>query len=221
MSKCQCGMIELGNNALYATPRSRHYADQPCSIQEQHKREYECDRCMDTKFVATFPNPISCPDCTIEGVLGGLFQPSTPTPRVQPTALRYTGATLRPGKPGDAGIDLPAADEVCIPGSGFGVVPIKTRVELPPGYWGWIIQRSSTFWKKQLLVNQAVIDNGYRGELFVAVYNLGEAPYNVEFGERLAQLVLVPLAEMPLHYVPEDEFSEDTDRGTTGFGSTG
>jgi dUTP pyrophosphatase len=168
---------------------------------------------MDTSYVSTFPNMVRCP----EAIHHTDRYPGTGSS----PELRYMGPPLTPGKPGDAGIDLPAAQAVRIPSLSFGVVPIEVSVELPDGHWGWIIQRSSTFWKKRLLVNQAVIDNGYRGELFVAVYNLGVARYDVEAGERLAQLVLVPLVTPTLVHLPPDEFSTDTDRGTTGFGSTG
>lgn len=168
-----------------------------------------CNRCMDTGLIASYPESITCPDC--QGRAG--------LPMVPP--LRYTGPALQPGKPGDAGIDLPAADETWVPSGAFGSVPIEVSVELPEGYWGWIIQRSSTFWKKHLMVNQAVIDNGYRGQLFVAVFNLDAVTYRVRKGERLAQLVLVPLVEPQLIHITPDEFSTETIRGTSGFGSTG
>jgi dUTP pyrophosphatase len=135
--------------------------------------------------------------------------------------IRYTtdaGVELRHGHDGDAGIDLPCSEAARLWGGTWTNVPIGIRVELPAGVWGLIVGRSSTFFRKHLMVNQAIIDNGYRGELFVSVYNPGEAPYDVDRGERLAQLI--PMLLVPTGLRKVDELS-DTVRGSNGFGSTG
>lgn len=135
------------------------------------------------------------------------------------TTIRYTGSELQLGRPGDAGIDLPAYERTTVPWHGWRNIPVDVCVELPEGYWGMIIARSSTFYRKHLMVNQAVIDNGYRGELFVCVYNLSTEDYTVEEGERLAQLIPMPMAiDIRLERVLVLSSSE---RGDQGFGSTG
>lgn len=135
--------------------------------------------------------------------------------------IRYTsasGAELQHGHEGDAGIDLPAAAYTAIPRGAWVNVPIDICVELPKGVWASIVGRSSTFFRKHLLVNSAVIDNGYRGELFVCVFNAGDEDYAVARGERLAQLVPMLLVPVELQKVAR---LSDSARGTAGFGSTG
>lgn len=137
------------------------------------------------------------------------------------STIRYTstsGVELALGHEGDAGIDLPAAELTVIPGHGWVDVPVDVCVELPKGVWGMIVGRSSTFFRKHLLVNQAIIDNGYRGELFACVYNMQVGPYVVEPGERLAQLIPTLLVPVDLRRVDELGVSA---RGRAGFGSTG
>lgn len=63
-----------------------------------------------------------------------------------------------------------------------------------------------------------VIDNGYRGELFAGAFNLADVPVVLEVGERVAQLILMPMRIAPLVEVSE---LSDSERGTLGFGSTG
>jgi len=139
--------------------------------------------------------------------------------------VRYTspsGCTLQLGHDGDAGIDLPVAEAADIHPRCWANIPVDVCVEMPPGCWGLIIGRSSTHYRKHLLVNQAVIDNGYRGPLFVSVYNPGPILYTAEAGERLAQLILIRLVRVAyLDPVTVDEFSVETERGLDGFGSTG
>lgn len=137
------------------------------------------------------------------------------------STIRYTSASgveLRHGHDGDAGIDLPASKPVEIWPQTWVNVPCDVCIELPRGTWGWIVGRSSTFFRKHLLVNPAVIDNGYRGELFVCVFNPTSDVYNVQEGERLAQLV--PMLLVPVGLKRVDQLST-TARGDQGFGSTG
>jgi dUTP pyrophosphatase len=63
------------------------------------------------------------------------------------------------------------------------------RVALPPGYWAHLLGRSSTPRRYGLQVIEAVIDNGYRGEMFIAVRSFSERTIDIEPGMRLAQLI--------------------------------
>lgn len=97
-------------------------------------------------------------------------------------------------------------------------LPTGLRVELPEGVWGRITGRSSTLRKRGLFVNEGVIDQGYRGELFVYVTNRNDYDTVIEHGTRLAQLILAPVLRAA---VVEVERVSDSIRGSKGFGSTG
>ena len=118
---------------------------------------------------------------------------------------------------GDCGHDLFVAAHTVIPPGEFRDVSTNVRCELPYGTWGLIIGRSSTFRKRRLLVIPGIIDNGYRGELFTAVFNMNGSDAVLDAGDRLAQLIIMPLV------TPRIEVGEvnDSDRGDKGFGSTG
>lgn len=125
-------------------------------------------------------------------------------------------------KAGDVGFDLNVARETIIP-PGATLPPTDlycgVRVKLPKGTWGLLMFRSGTHGKyPSLRLCQAPIDEGYTGPLDPRVRNVGDEPVCVPRGERLVQLVVVP-ACVPRAIVV-DELPE-TERGTTGFGSTG
>jgi dUTP pyrophosphatase len=121
---------------------------------------------------------------------------------------------------GDAGFDLYASETMTLFDGGFTDVPMGCSVELPRGYWGMLTGRSSTMRRRGLLVTQGIIDNGYRGPLFAGVKNLSGHPQTVARGERIAQLIPVPLPGVTLTPVAVSDLSESA-RGTNGFGSTG
>jgi dUTP pyrophosphatase len=120
--------------------------------------------------------------------------------------------------PGDAGVDLTTIKGGIIEPHTGRDLPTGLRVELPEGYWARITGRSSTLRKRGLLVNEGIIDGGYRGELFVYVYNPNGSPVPIESGARLAQLILAPIV-MP-EVVEVDELTASL-RGENGFGSSG
>lgn len=120
----------------------------------------------------------------------------------------------------DAGLDLTVAESVVIQPGQFMDVPTQVAVQLEPQQWGLIVGRSSAFRSKSLLVLPGVIDAGYRGELFSAVYNTNGQPVRVERGERVAQLIVMNNAT---RYVTPIEYDSllPSPRGTRGFGSSG
>jgi dUTP pyrophosphatase len=122
------------------------------------------------------------------------------------------------GYPGDAGMDLAVVNEwVIAPGASIDL-PTGLKVQLPEGVWGRITGRSSTLRKRGLFVNEGVIDQGYRGELFIYVTNRNGHDIHIEHGTRLAQLILAPVLRAEIVEVSEVASS---DRGAKGFGSTG
>lgn len=103
------------------------------------------------------------------------------------------------------------------PPPSFGVIRTGVHVEIPAGYWGAILPRSSTN-KLGAFVPFSVIDNGYRGELFPMVHNLSDRTIFIEKGKKFAQFIMFPMVVLPLLQV--ESLSEST-RGIKGFGSSG
>ncbi len=100
------------------------------------------------------------------------------------------------------------------------VVPTGLRVEIPEGYEMQIRPRSGLALKHGITLpnTPGTIDSDYRGPLGVALVNLGAAPYTVQHGDRIAQLIVAPVVQAEFLVV---ETLNETLRGTGGFGSTG
>ena len=126
-------------------------------------------------------------------------------------------------KPGDAGIDLLAREDVMIPRAGGRVlVPTGVAVAIPVGYAGFIQPRSGLALKHGItcLNTPGLIDSGYRGELKVLLVNTDpHAGHQIERGERIAQLVVQPVEHVAFEVV--DQLPADSERGDGGFGHTG
>lgn len=123
---------------------------------------------------------------------------------------------------GSAGMDLVAALEspvVLAPGA-RALVPTGLAIELPVGHEGQVRPRSGLAVKHGVTVLNApgTIDEDYRGEVKVALVNLGPEPFAVEPGMRVAQLVVAPVTRVAVEPVEE---LQETDRGGGGFGHTG
>lgn len=118
----------------------------------------------------------------------------------------------------DAGLDLAASADAVIPAGGRTLVPTGLKFALPTGTWGLILGRSSTWAKRELVVMPGVIDAGWRGELFVSLWNPGTEDAKIEIGERLAQYILLPAWAGRLQQVEELPAHA---RGENGFGSSG
>lgn len=93
-------------------------------------------------------------------------------------------------------------------------------VEIPKGYFGAVFARSGLATKQGLRPANCVgvIDADYRGDVMVALYNDSTEPREVQVGDRIAQLVIIPYISPDLEVVSE---LSDTNRGDGGFGSTG
>lgn len=123
--------------------------------------------------------------------------------------------------PGDAGLDLVAAEDARLAPGERAAVATGWAVAIPEGMAGLVVPRSGNALRHGLTVANApgLIDAGYRGELKVILVNLGADPVAVAAGDRIAQLVLVPVALGAAAEVPE--LPESDGRGEGGFGSTG
>ena len=125
-------------------------------------------------------------------------------------------------RPGDAGLDLLAAEETTLaPAGGRALVPTGLAVAIPEGYAGFVQPRSGLALRHGVtcLNTPGLIDSGYRGELQVLLVNTDpHEPFVVRRGERIAQLVIQAVAVASLVEVEELPPSA---RGSGGFGSTG
>jgi dUTP pyrophosphatase len=121
---------------------------------------------------------------------------------------------------GSAGLDLCASEPVDLQPLERKLVPTGVRVAIPDGFEGQVRPRSGLALKQGIsMVNTpGTIDSDYRGEIGVILINLGQEPVHFEKGDRIAQLVICPVAHGELFVVASLDSSE---RGEGGFGSTG
>lgn len=117
----------------------------------------------------------------------------------------------------DAGLDLRSIERVVLQPGIAQAVPTGLAIELPPGYEAQVRPRSGLGLKHSLTVNFGTIDPGYRGEIRVIMFNLGQADYIIEKGDRIAQLVVGRYEA--IEWV-EGDLGESA-RGAGGFGSSG
>lgn len=142
--------------------------------------------------------------------------PRLPVRRLDPRA-----AVPRRAHPGDAGLDLVAIEPCELAPGGRAAVRTGLAVAVPDGHAGLVVPRSGLARRHGVTVANApgLIDAGYRGELLVLLVNLGAEPHAVASGDRVAQLVVVPVALPDPEEV--DELPSSDGRGEGGFGSTG
>lgn len=133
---------------------------------------------------------------------------------------RLSDTALPPQKAhvGDLGYDLYASEAVGIFPGETKIVKTGIAIQFPAGYGGFIKDRSSVATKKGLFTVAGVIDNGYIGEIGIALYNGTDSLIHVARGEKIAQLVLIPTVNFDV--VEVDEVLSADERGTGGFGST-
>ena len=114
-------------------------------------------------------------------------------------------------------VDLDPGDSV--------VLPTGLKVEVPHGYMLEVKNRSGMAAKKSLVVGACVVDSGYSGEIFVNLHNIGNTKKTVEVGDKIAQLVLIPVVQWRCFPVDVDRLYNDpltiSSRGDGALGSTG
>jgi dUTP pyrophosphatase len=117
-----------------------------------------------------------------------------------------------------AGYDLSSAKALSIPPGSRAIVPTDLSLACPAGTYGRVAPRSGLTVKHGIHVGAGVIDADYRGPVGVVLFNLGDKDFEIQIGDRVAQLVLEQIVMAP---VEEVDALEDTVRGSGGFGSTG
>ena len=146
-----------------------------------------------------------------------------PVGRMDLPFKRLRPEAVLPGyaKPGDAGMDLTSNVDVVVGPGERALIPTGVAVAIPEGFAGLVLPRSGLASRHGLTLANApgLIDSGYRGEITCAVANLDrEAPVEIRSGDRIAQLLIVPVLNVDPVWV---EVLPESERGERGFGSTG
>lgn len=117
----------------------------------------------------------------------------------------------------DAGLDLYAREDKKVPAYGYAEFDTGVHIELPKLSVGFLKSKSGLNVRHNI-TSDGVIDVGYTGSIRVKLYNHGKISYAVNRGDKISQLVIVPILTPELELADE---LESTERGAGGFGSTG
>lgn len=117
----------------------------------------------------------------------------------------------------DAGLDLYAKEGQIVSAKESAEFDTGVHIQLPPGTAGLLVSKSGLNVKHNI-TSTGLIDEGYTGSIRVKLYNHGGYDYRVKAGDKISQLVILPVVLPDLERV---ESLEDTERGVGGFGSTG
>jgi dUTP pyrophosphatase len=122
--------------------------------------------------------------------------------------------------PSSAGVDLRAVERRVFGPGERGLVPTGVSIALPPGYEAQVRPRSGLALKQGIVLpnSPGTIDADYRGEIKVIVLNLGDSPFTIEPGDRIAQMVVATVSRVEWAEVGQ---LDETERNEGGFGSTG
>ncbi|KAI8869604.1 deoxyuridine 5'-triphosphate nucleotidohydrolase [Ramicandelaber brevisporus] len=122
---------------------------------------------------------------------------------------------------GAAGYDLCASEDTVIAPRSGGVVSTGLVIQVPSGTYGRVAPRSGLAVKNSIDTMAGVIDEDYRGEVKVALFNHGDKEFEIKAGNRIAQLVLERIVTPEIEVVSSLESLDSSERGQGGFGSTG
>lgn len=118
----------------------------------------------------------------------------------------------------DAGWDLFTPKPDIVPRRGSTVIDTGVHVAIPKGYAGMLVSKSGLSTRHDL-ISDGLIDSGYTGSIRVKLYNLGDVSYMLDRGDKISQLVFIPIAEPDL--IETTKPLPETERGDRGFGSSG
>lgn len=121
----------------------------------------------------------------------------------------------------DAGIDLRAMENKTVHAHGSAAFHTGVHVELPEGTAGLLVSKSGLN-VKHGITSTGLIDEGFTGEIIVRLYNDSNYDYHVNAGDKISQLMVMPVIYEGVEIVPDIScFNLDTERGSNGYGSTG
>ncbi|XP_034668612.1 deoxyuridine 5'-triphosphate nucleotidohydrolase, mitochondrial [Drosophila subobscura] len=149
--------------------------------------------------------------------------PAAKKMKIEKCVLRFAKLTehaLEPvrGSSKAAGVDLRSAYDVVVPARGKAIVKTDLQVQVPEGSYGRVAPRSGLAVKNFIDVGAGVVDEDYRGNLGVVLFNHSETDFEVKHGDRIAQFICERIFYPELELVDK---LDDTERGEAGFGSTG
>ncbi|XP_032051055.1 deoxyuridine 5'-triphosphate nucleotidohydrolase, mitochondrial isoform X1 [Aythya fuligula] len=144
--------------------------------------------------------------------------PGEPSARLRFTRLSENAFAPSRGSARAAGYDLYSAYDCVIPPMEKAVVKTDIQIALPSGCYGRVAPRSGLAAKHFIDVGAGVIDEDYRGNVAVILFNFGKETFEVKKGDRIAQLICERIFYPELEEV---QALDDTERGEGGFGSTG
>jgi dUTP pyrophosphatase len=148
------------------------------------------------------------------------YQPQLETaqPKLQVKLLSNNGLPPVRGSNSAAGLDIHTSEDAVIAVGEQSKIGTKIALEIPTGYHGQLMVRSSYASKYRARVETGTIDADYRGEIFILISNHGDQPIIIKKGERIAQLLIIEDPKVSIEITHE---LNDTIRGDGGFGSTG
>lgn len=120
----------------------------------------------------------------------------------------------------DAGLDIRSPRMAVVRAHGSSVIKTGVHIELPKGTAGVLISKSGLNINHDI-TSTGLIDEGYTGEICVKLYNHGTEPYYVQAGDKISQLVVIPVLYVRGELVHNIEEFNDSERGSSGFGSSG
>ena len=117
----------------------------------------------------------------------------------------------------DAGLDLRSPVVIKVPSRGYAVINTGVHAEIPRGYAGFLKSKSGLNVNHDI-TSEGVIDAGYTGAIVCKLYNHGDVPYTIHRGDKITQLIILPVVLGGYTIVDKIDGSE---RGDNGFGSSG
>lgn len=123
------------------------------------------------------------------------------------------------GHENDAGLDLRTPEDCVLHAHGSLIIDTGVAMAIPEGLYGRLESKSGLNVKYNVVSLGGTIDSGYLGNIVVKLYSMDSVDYQFAAGDKIVQIVLVPYIKANLKYVKK--FSQKTERGTDGFGSTG
>ena len=129
-----------------------------------------------------------------------------------------TGFVPERGTGRAAGLDLKSPAAYTVPARGQLLMNLDIKIATPKGTFGMIASKSSLSAKHSIEVGAGVIDEDYRGDVHVLLYNLSDTDFDIVAGRKIAQIIVIPVLYDDV--TPCDAL-EETERNESGFGSTG
>lgn len=119
----------------------------------------------------------------------------------------------------DTGWDVYSIEDVIIPAKSSGIIKVGLQLaDITEGYWFKIESRSGIGFRDGIVAFSGIIDNGYRNEIGVKLFNFSDKDFKIKTGDRVAQIVVYKLYETTIEFT---DVISDSHRGHKGFGSSG